>query len=128
MNELLNNLAGLPLVFLANVVLGIEVGRRETYFSKDKLIKGLSKGLSLYVAIGLLVATVYFIPDLQVSFDGTNIGVVEALNLLILGGVLFYTVEVLKKIGKLVKGVEPKIDVYEDPGVLEIDTDEVELG
>ena len=82
MNELINYLIALPLAFLANVVLGAEVGRMKEQFSKTILVNGLIKGLLMYIAIGLLVGVVYFIPELQVNLDGTDLGVIQALNLL----------------------------------------------
>ncbi len=126
MNELLNYLIALPLAFLANVVLGAEVGRMREQFSKTILINGLIKGLLMYIAIGLLVGVVHFIPELQVNLDGTDLGVIQALNLLILGGIMWYVVGVLQKLGTLLKGKERVIEVIEDSGALEYD--EVELG
>lgn len=126
MNELINYLIALPLAFLANVVLGAEVGRIKEQFSKTVLVNGLIKGALMYVSIGLLVGIVYFIPDLQVNIDGTNIGVVQALTVLILGGIMWYVVGVLQKLAVLLKGEERKIEVIEDAGTPELD--EVELG
>ena len=126
MNELFNYLIALPLAFLANVVLGAEVGRMKEQFSKTILVNGFLKGLFMYISIGLLVGVVHFIPELQVNLDGTDLGVIQALNLLILGGIMWYVVEVLKKLGTLLKGKERVIEVIEDSGALEYD--ELELG
>lgn len=118
MQELLIYLIALPIAYLANTTGGVAVGTLQAKFDKEILKRGLIKGLFIYITIGLLVAVVYFIPDIQVNLDGTNIGVIEAMNIMLALSVGFYVVDALKKLATLFKGKQPEIDVI-DEGVQE---------
>jgi hypothetical protein len=100
---MINILKGLPILILANALLGAELGRLKEQFSKEVLISGLFKGLIIYASIGLVVVAVDILPPFDVAFNGTQMDLLSVINLLLLGELGYYGTNVGMKFANLMK-------------------------
>ena len=100
---MINILKGLPILILANALLGAELGRLKEQFSKEILISGLFKGFIIYASIGLVVLAVDILPPFDVVFNGTQMDLLSVINLLLLGELGYYGTNVALKFTNLMK-------------------------
>ena len=100
---MINILKGLPILILANALLGAELGRLKEQFSKEVLISGLFKGLIIYASIGLVVVAVDILRPFDVAFNGTQMDLLSVINLLLLGELGYYGTNVAMKFAKLMQ-------------------------
>ncbi len=117
-------LQALPIAIIANIIGGMVIGRMKFEFNKDKLVRGLLKGLGIYSMVGLYTLLGYILPEFMVDLNGTQVTIMDAITIMMYGFVGWYIVDGLKKFAKILpSSKEIQIDVI-DEGVAE----EQELG
>jgi hypothetical protein len=114
---MINILKGLPILILANALLGAELGRLKEQFSKEVLISGLFKGAVIYVSIGLIVVAVGILPPFEIDFNGTQMDLLSAINLLLIGEMVYYGGNIVSKFAGLMKHKREQSEVLIDEGV-----------
>ncbi len=116
---MVNLLKGLPILIIANIILGAEYGRLKQEFDKEILLSGLFKGLVVYVAIGLIVIATNILPQFEVAFNGENMDLISAINLLLYAEVVWYGGQVLSKFIKIAKHTSEASEILIDEGISE---------
>lgn len=115
----------LPVVMLANTIMGMTTGFLKFEFDWKQLGRGLIKSIGFYFSIFLMVVAAMIMPELGVELNGEIFTIVRALEFGILGAVLWYVGDFFKKFIKVLPS-KVKVDV-EPIGVEELDyTREIE--
>lgn len=101
---------GLGGLILINILLGSSSALLQGQFDKTKFFQGLGKG----VIISVSFLGVYFIgqlnPDVIVaSVNGQDINLMVGVYLIVLSAYMWYAVDVLTKLAKLVNGKFTKV-------------------
>lgn len=100
-NPLLTVLVVLPLSILAKNLLGAGHGVQENKFDWQILKAGLFKGLLIYGGVGVITLIALISADFTVFIGGSELGLVEALIVVIGGASVVYiaeTFEIMLKI------------------------------
>lgn len=111
MIELLNEsglalvLTVLPITILANILIGAAMAGIDIkdHFNKEKLFKGVIKGLLVYSAILIYALASYLMKDLTVDFMGSSYNLVDAMYLVILATIVKYAKDGLDKLVEIMK-------------------------
>lgn len=102
---LLQLMMALPIALLVNILLGVAIASTKLEFDKQKLIQGLVKGISIYLAIGGLVLVAKVIPTIDVEGVG-QLDILNALTVIISTVLGIY---VYKDLQKLMEVLQLKI-------------------
>lgn len=102
-NSLGKAMVVLPAVILANILFGVSLAEFEHKFDWNKMLKGLYKGVLIYVGIALFVIVFHFTQDLVIDFNGGTYTMVDAMYIIVWGTVLTYSAEGMKKLVQLFK-------------------------
>lgn len=115
----------LPVVMLANTIMGMTTGFLKFEFDWKQLGRGLIKSIGFYFSIFLMVVAAMIMPELGVELNGEIFTIIRALEFGILGAVLWYVGDFFKK---FIKALPSKVKVDVEPiGVEELDyTREIE--
>jgi hypothetical protein len=94
---LLQLMMALPIALLVNILLGVAIASTKLEFDKQKLIQGLVKGISIYLAIGGLVVVAKVIPTIDVEGVG-QLDILNALTVIISTVLGIYVYKDLQKL------------------------------
>lgn len=101
---MLNSFIGLASVMAANVLMGITLAKLKKNFSKKKFLEGLVKIIGILISIGLLYLASRFNPNILVAnVNGTNMNLIDAMNLLFTTGIIIYGGQDLIKLKDILK-------------------------
>lgn len=101
---MLNSFIGLASVMLANIFMGVTLAKLKKNFNKKKFLEGLVKVGGVLVAVGLLYLASRFNPDILVAnVNGTNMNLIDAMNLLFTTGIVIYGGQDLIKLKDILK-------------------------
>lgn len=101
---MLNSFIGLASVMAANVLMGITLAKLKKNFSKKKFLEGLVKIIGILISIGLLYLASRFNPNILVAnVNGTNMNLIDAMNLLFTTGIVIYGGQDLIKLKDILK-------------------------
>ncbi|MEG1593614.1 MAG: hypothetical protein RR350_04325 [Oscillibacter sp.] len=110
--EILMLAVGLAVLIVVNIILGCVSALFEQAFDKQRLFRGVVKGLIVAVCFGLVYLVGWLNPDVvAVTIDGTAVNLLMAVYMILMAGFLFYAKEVCLKLAAFVKGgvsIEPK--------------------
>ena len=101
MEHLTKLLFGLPIAIVANIILGIALSNLKHEFSFEILKVGVIKGILVYVSIGLLVYLGMILPELSVMIVNENYTLQGAIELGLFGSVMYYAVQSIMKLFKI---------------------------
>lgn len=95
----------LPITILANILIGAAMAGIDIrdHFDKKKLLKGLVKGLLVYLAILIYALASFLMKDLSVDFMGQSYDLVDAMYIVILATIVKYAKDGLDKLIKIMK-------------------------
>lgn len=115
---MLNSFIGLASVMLANVLMGVTLAKLKKNFNKNKFLEGLVKVGGVLIAIGLLYLASRFNPDILVAnVNGTNMNLIDAMNLLFTTGIVIYGGQDLIKLKDILKLKTEITDIQEKPTI-----------
>lgn len=105
--------AGLLLLILANIALGSYGAVLSHEFDREKLVKGLVKGLIVLAALVAVYFAGWLNPDLLVvEAGGETINLMTAIYLLLLAAFTVYALDVLKKLRQILATPVPDSGSY----------------
>ena len=105
---------GLISVMIANVIMGITLAKLKSKFSKKKCIEGLVKIISIIISILLMYLCSYLNADIMVaSINGTNVNLIDAIELLFTAGIVYYGSQDLIKLKDILQVKTEIKDVVE---------------
>ena len=111
---MLNSFIGLASVMLANVLMGVTLAKLKKNFNKKKMSEGLVKIGGVLIAIVLLYLASYFNSDILVAnVNGTNMNLIDAMNLLFTTGIVIYGGQDLIKLKDILKLKTEITDIQE---------------
>lgn len=102
-NELATAMVVLPLAIIAKNLVGAGHGYQKDEYDWQILKQGLFKGILIYAGIGVLVLIALLSSDITVLVGGVDLGIVEALIVVIGGASLVYIVDIFTLLGKIWK-------------------------
>ncbi len=94
---LLQLMMALPIALLVNILLGVAIASTKLEFDKQKLIQGIVKGGSIYLAIGGLFLIAKVIPTIDVEGVG-QLDILNALTVIISTVLGIYVYKDLQKL------------------------------
>lgn len=115
---MLNSFIGLASVMLANVLMGVTLAKLKKNFNKKKFLEGLVKVGGVLIAVGLLYLASRFNPNILVAnVNGTNMNLIDAMNLLFTTGIVIYGGQDLIKLKDILKLKTEITDIQEKPTI-----------
>ena len=108
MKELLTSNLGraltvLPFIMLANNLFGAVLAELKEKFDSNRLKAGLTKGIVIYVGIGLFAVASIYLKELTVEFNGDLYSLIDAMYVIIWGAIVVYSTDGLSKLSKIFK-------------------------
>lgn len=103
----------LLILICANVVLGSFNSWFDKSFDKEKMLKGIKKGLVVFLVFVAVYIAGVLVPEIQASIvNGEPVNLTTGVLYIITAGFLWYAKEVLTKLPVLIGG-KPKIKIDE---------------
>lgn len=104
----------LPLTIVANILIGAAMAgiNVRDQFDKNKLLKGLLKGALVYSGILIYALVSYLMKDLTINFSGEELGLVDAMHVVILATIVKYAKDGIDKLVKIVKFKENEQETF----------------
>lgn len=93
----------LPFIMLANNLFGAVLAELKEKFDSNRLKAGLTKGIVIYVGIGLFAAASTYLKELTVEFNGDLYSLIDAMYVIIWGAIVVYSTDGLSKLSKIFK-------------------------
>ena len=122
---MLNSFIGLASVMLANVLMGVTLAKLKQNFNKKKMLEGLVKIGGVLIAVGLLYLTSRFNPNILVAnVNGTNMNLIDAMNLLFTTGIVIYGGQDLIKLKDILK-LKTEITDIQEKSTIKIPTENI---
>lgn len=94
-------LVAIPILIVANIMLGVAISDFKHTFDKEVFIRGVKKGALIYVSVALIVAVGYILPELSVNVNGTELTLFSAITATLWAVALLYSKEVIEKFIKV---------------------------
>ena len=121
-------LVAIPILIVANIILGVAISDFKHTFDKEVFIRGVKKGALIYVSVALIVAVGYILPELSVNVNGAELTLFDAITATLWAVALLYAKEVIEKFIKVWQLKANEVSSI-DSGVVQIDfKEEVEVG
>lgn len=96
---------GLVILIIVNIVLGSLNALFVNSFDRKKFFIGLAKGLIVVLCFAATYLVGYLNPDIiAVNVNGTDVGVLTAVYLIVLAGYYYYAKQVIEKLSAIIKG------------------------
>jgi len=124
--EVFKPIAATAVLMLSNIIVGSVKADIKGEFDKCVFWMGVRKAFSVIVAVSLVIAAGYLVPDIQIAYiSGSKMSIIEAVDVCAIGCVVTYSVKVIKNIMELlsvsVDIEEADVDVSDDPEETECD-------
>ena len=94
-------LVAIPILIVANIMLGVAISDFKHTFDKEVFIRGVKKGALIYVSVALIVTVGYILPELSVNVNGTELTLFSAITTTLWAVALLYSKEVIEKFIKV---------------------------
>ena len=94
-------LVAIPILIVANIILGVAISDFKHTFDKEVFIRGVKKGALIYVSVALIVAVGYILPELSVNVNGAELTLFDAITATLWAVALLYAKEVIEKFIKV---------------------------
>ena len=94
-------LVAIPILIVANIILGVAISDFKHTFDKEVFIRGVKKGALIYVSVALIVAVGYILPELSVNVNGAELTLFDAIIATLWAVALLYSKEVIEKFIKV---------------------------
>ena len=94
-------LVAIPILIVANIMLGVAISDFKHTFDKEVFIRGVKKGALIYVSVALIVAVGYILPELSVNVNGAELTLFDAITATLWAVALLYSKEVIEKFIKV---------------------------
>lgn len=91
----------LPLIMLANNLLGAALGGLTTKWKPDLLRAGMKKGAVVYSAIALFTLVSMLAPELSINFADLDVDLVTGMYMIIWAAITAYGYDGLTKLAKI---------------------------
>lgn len=106
----------LPLTIVANILIGAAMAgiNVKDQFDKNKLLKGLLKGTLVYSGVLIYALVSYLMKDLTINFSGEELGLVDAMYMVILATIVKYAKDGIDKLVKIVKFKENEQETFDE--------------
>ena len=101
MSFLYKLLVAIPILIVANIMLGVAISDFKHTFDKEVFIRGVKKGALIYVSVALIVAVGYILPELSVNVNGAELTLFDAIIATLWAVALLYSKEVIEKFIKV---------------------------
>ena len=109
---------GLVSVMIANIIMGVTLAKLKSQFNKKKCIEGIVKISSIIISILLMYLCSYLNTDIMVaSINGTNVNLIDAIELLFTAGIVYYGSQDLIKLKDILQVKTEIKDVVETPTI-----------
>lgn len=112
----------LAIMMVANTLFRLAATNKLGNFDKEKLVSGLKKNACVFLGMALVFCAGTLLPQVQISFDGNEVTLVQGVQAIILAAMAYYGVKSLMALKDLLVG--KKEEVSEE--VAEEDKEEVE--
>ena len=128
MSFLYRLLVVIPILIVANILLGVAISNFKHTFDKEVFIRGVKKGALIYVSVAMIVAVGYILPELSVNINGTELTLFDAIIATLWAVSLLYAKEVIEKFIKVWNLKANEVSPI-DSGVVEVEfKEEIEVG
>lgn len=94
-------LVAIPILIVANIMLGVAISDFKHTFDKEVFIRGVKKGALIYVSVALIVTVGYILPELSVNVNGSELTLFSAITATLWAVALLYAKEVIEKFIKV---------------------------
>ena len=94
-------LVAIPILIVANIMLGVAISDFKHTFDKGVFIRGVKKGALIYVSVALIVTVGYILPELSVNVNGAELTLFDAIIATLWAVALLYSKEVIEKFIKV---------------------------
>lgn len=96
---------GLLILIIVNIVLGSLNALFVNTFDRKKFLVGLVKGAIVVICFAATYLVGYLNPNIiAVNVNGTDVGVLTAVYLVVLAGYYYYAKQVIEKLSAIIKG------------------------